>query len=812
MIRYDESAGTLALSVQDLLCEPLQSGRNGPLSPTLRSRIGSAIHADERRTCPNAETLAELPLTLNLNYRGLQIHIEGRADRVYPAPNGNGWIVEELKSLLPQPVPPSEWNLDPAHADQSCLYGLLLQKSGKNVRSCAVIYREAGTGRTRRFDAAFDRHRTESLLLERLDRIIEHVRKEAAQRKQRERLARILPFPHRVPREPQRRLIAEVEAACSAGRPMLCSAPTGTGKTAGVLFPLLKRALETNGRLFFLTSRISQQELALQTLSAMLPAGGPAYAVQIASKERSCPFENWLCIEDRCPHLEQFRLRLAGSGLIASLCQAAVLTGAQITREALAAKLCPFETTMTLVREATVIVADYNYIFHPTVALRLPPSTDRPLYLIVDEAHGLPARVAEERSPQLDIPHLDRLATACLGADPPALRETGVLLAKITRHHRMTWKQLEEENPGRRCVTGELDRGFFERIALTLETLMPSCFLALSGLSNLPDALHANYANGSTRRLDPLLDALFTLRTFCACAAEPPNYFAALWDARSLRLLCLNPSVFIQSAIASFAFSLFMSATLTPFSFSARLLGFEESRLATLELPSPFPPQNRLLLIVPTLETAFHARCRNAAAIADLLRRTMKLRRGNYLAFFPSFAFRDLVLAHFTPQERQHVISQTPAMATDPILHRLRKNQSETLLLAAVQGGVFAEGVDYPGPLAIGAFVIGPGLPLVSPEQKLREAYYEQTDGKGKGFELASVVPGMIRAVQAAGRVIRTETDTGFILLIGRRFLHKLYRSKFPSFWESELIVAEDPVALIAEFWKRVDSQAQSGA
>jgi len=810
MIRYDESSSSLILSVQDLLCEPFQTGHTGPAPLALRGQIGSAIHAKERSSQRNSETLAEVPLALVLTRRGLQVRIEGRADLVRPAPSGRRWIVEEIKSLLPQPAPPSEWTLDPSHAEQACFYGLLLHKAGKTVVQCTVRYIEAGTGRSRLFDAGFESLQTERLLLERLDRVIELVREQAAQRKQRQGLARALPFPHREPREPQRRLMAEVEAACQGHRPMLCSAPTGTGKTAGVLYPLLKRTLETDGQLFFLTSRVSQQELALQTLTAMLPPGGPALAVQIASKERSCPFEHWLCLEDRCPHLEQFRFRLTGSGLIASLRRAGVLSGAQITRESLAAGLCPFETTLCLVREATVVVADYNYIFHPTVALRLPPAGDRPLYLIVDEAHGLPTRVAEERSPRLDIPHLDDLATTCLGAQSPPLREVGLLLAQITRHHRETWKTLEEENAGRRCVEAELDRGFFERVGLTLETLMPDCFLALSRIGPLGPAKPSDRSTPSARRLDPLLDALFRLRIFCACAAEPPDDFATLWEPNALRLLCLNPAAFIRSAIEAFSFSLFMSATLTPFAFSARLLGVEESASVTLELPSPFPRENRLLLIVPTVETAFRARERDAAAIADLIRRAMALRAGNYLAFFPSFAFRDMVLSHFSPEERHRVLFQTPAMATGPILRRLRENTSGTLLLAAVQGGVFAEGVDYPGPLAIGAFIVGPGLPQVSPEQKLIEAYYERTDGKGKGFELASVVPGIIRAVQAAGRVIRTETDIGFIMLIGRRFNHKLYRSKLPPFWEPELTVVDDPIPPLAAFWNAVDARRSS--
>jgi Rad3-related DNA helicase len=62
----------------------------------------------------------------------------------------------------------------------------------------------------------------------------------------------------------------------------------------------------------------------------------------------------------------------------------------------------------------------------------------------------------------------------------------------------------------------------------------------------------------------------------------------------------------------------------------------------------------------------------------------------------------------------------------------------------------------------------------------LAEHFDEHFD---RGFELAYAVPGMIRVVQSAGRLLRTGSDRGVIALYDRRFLREPYRSLLPEEW-----------------------------
>jgi DNA excision repair protein ERCC-2 len=62
----------------------------------------------------------------------------------------------------------------------------------------------------------------------------------------------------------------------------------------------------------------------------------------------------------------------------------------------------------------------------------------------------------------------------------------------------------------------------------------------------------------------------------------------------------------------------------------------------------------------------------------------------------------------------------------------------------------------------------------------------------------------MAKAVQAAGRVIRSETDTGLIILMDRRFLESSYSQSMPADWfESEVteIVSGSILSDITVFW-----------
>jgi DNA excision repair protein ERCC-2 len=180
------------------------------------------------------------------------------------------------------------------------------------------------------------------------------------------------------------------------------------------------------------------------------------------------------------------------------------------------------------------------------------------------------------------------------------------------------------------------------------------------------------------------------------------------------------------------------------------------------------------------------------------------LRRGNYFVFLPSFDFLDRLADIFRPPAGFAVLRQERSMhaaAVEAVVEALRRRETPTLVFA-VQGGCFSEGVDYAGETVIGAFVVGPPLPNFDLEREQMREYYQRR--YGAGFDYAYVIPAMAKAVQAAGRVIRSETDRGLIVLMDSRFVEAGYARAMPADWfgsEARELVSDSILREVAESW-----------
>jgi DNA excision repair protein ERCC-2 len=138
----------------------------------------------------------------------------------------------------------------------------------------------------------------------------------------------------------------------------------------------------------------------------------------------------------------------------------------------------------------------------------------------------------------------------------------------------------------------------------------------------------------------------------------------------------------------------------------------------------------------------------------------------------------------------------------------LLSDRTKAHIVFAVQGGVFSEGVDYPGDMVIGAFVVGPPLPSFDLEREKMREYYQQN--YSSGFEYAYVYPAMAKAVQAAGRVIRSETDKGIIVLMDSRFIQHSFIQSMPQDWfldHPRELVSESILNDVSQFWRQAEKR-----
>jgi DNA excision repair protein ERCC-2 len=271
-----------------------------------------------------------------------------------------------------------------------------------------------------------------------------------------------------------------------------------------------------------------------------------------------------------------------------------------------------------------------------------------------------------------------------------------------------------------------------------------------------------------------------------------------------LALVCLDPARAVAPVFKAAASAILFSATLSPVEVTRRLLGLEKERTTAMTLPPPFPRENRKVMILPQVRTTFAARAQSYGPIAKLVAQMSDAQSGNGLVLFPSYQFLEQVAAKMPPI-RARLIVQRSNLAEherESIFKSLASAPPGGVLLFAVLGGMYAEGVDFPGELLSAVYIVSPALPQVSFERELLRRYFDETEQAG--FEYAYLQPGMTRVIQAAGRLIRSETDRGVIALLCQRFLQEPYASHLPRDWydESPLeLIARDPAAEIRKFF-----------
>ena len=141
--------------------------------------------------------------------------------------------------------------------------------------------------------------------------------------------------------------------------------------------------------------------------------------------------------------------------------------------------------------------------------------------------------------------------------------------------------------------------------------------------------------------------------------------------------------------------------------------------------------------------------------------------------------------------------------ARQDFLNHFQEDTTSTVIGFCVLGGIFSEGIDLKARRLIGVMVVGTGLPQIGSERELLKNYYDEKEGCG--YEYAYVYPGMNKVLQAGGRVIRTETDTGVIALLDERFHTSMYKSLFPKEWlPCPKVMLQNVEETVNHFWENI--------
>jgi DNA excision repair protein ERCC-2 len=530
------------------------------------------------------------------------------------------------------------------------------------------------------------------------------------------------------------------------------------------------------------------------TLLGYFSPGVPLPVWQVRNKGEHCVNAVFHCVRDACGYLAGCTERWPQSGLAKFYLDPQQPRDLDTLRAAgRAATICPYEITRAALAFNDVWIGDYNYVFAPSNRglffdqLGFAPAET---LLVIDEAHNLPARVADAyshsaredgaRALSAELDHQRAPAPLQLAAD-----EWARLLAGL--------RPADSLDPATEAGLHDV----LERLA-ELTTTLPLDYAALG-----PD---------HSRTLWQFVE----LNDFLA----DTSLKKLLWVPRAgeLAFTCLDATEAIGATLRSFGGAILMSATLSPFENTAAACGLVPnygSELAPRQARGPelvertrdnqtvaskLAPTNHLVppMIVPTtyatlrapaawrdhaydvaidlrIDTRFRERASYYGTTAATVEAMRAAATGAVAVFFPSYAYAEAVLGAL---EASGTVLRTALQPKLPDLAAQAAWVEESLTLAdalfLVLGSSFAEGIDLLGGRVTHAMVVGPALPEVNAVQKAKLAAFAGL-GRDAAFRRVYQIPGLQKVNQALGRLVRAPGQKAKVLLHCRRFAETSY-------------------------------------
>jgi len=742
------------------------------------------------------------PLSFDTVRGGVFLTVTGFCDLLWQE---NGlWTLEKIKErgrITPRTSPAADAGF--VAECVLCAHMLALEK-GLTAVKVRMTYMKEGSSELKPFEGRFDSPFLAKMAEALLERATPFIAIEAERQLSTLPALADLPFPYRNLRDAQKDFINDAYRAVKTGKKLLVSAPTGIGKTVSALYPALRCVGSGEvEKVFYLTAKTVTGNAAADAVRAMSASAPKIRCIFIMAKERSCPlrevrkqagisrccFCSLMGEIGKVPY-EQRR----DSALLELLCAGCVIDQQTLSRVAEKFSVCPYELSLDVSEYCEVIICDYNYVFDPSVRFKRYFEKQGGRYaFLVDEAHNLPDRAREMYSAEISARPFLKLCRT----DEPAITKNTSLTEGISA----VAAKLREVTA--LCRSEEHQNAAGESVGFYLSSRM---------VAGLPEALSqfarsARAAMQADEETAPLLEEAYdSAVSFVRAAALFDRGFAFYAELQGpslkLEIRCLDPSPLLSQMLLAAKSTVMFSATLTPMDYFADVLGMKDA--VRLELDSPYDSKNLCLFAYDSVSTRYEDREMSVPDIAEVIMATVEAKEGNYIVYFPSYEYMDMVFEEFS-ECAPHIrcIKQGRGMShADRNSFLAEFEKGEGVCGFCVLGGAFSEGVDLRGESLIGTVIIGTGLPKITAEQNILADYFEKTREGGQDY--AYTYPAMIKVLQAAGRVIRSETDRGVVVLVDDRYSDPRIYRLFPRMWRHIKYTA-DPYSLataLERFWE----------
>lgn len=612
-------------------------------------------------------------------------------------------------------------------------------------------------------------------------------------------------FPFENIRAGQREFMEDVEYAVKNKKKLLAHAPTGIGKTAAVIGGSLDFAVENEKFILFLTPKHTQHTIVVDTLRRIKEKfGREIVSVDIIGKQWMCLYKgvrdlnsrdfNEFCKSKRKNEECDFYKRAHSSkkSRVIEDVKYGVMHNEEVIKLCSGQRFCPYEISMQAASSADIIVCDYFHIFSGSVREAFLSRMDKNLgdsIIVVDEAHNLPDRIRMLHTYSLSEYSLNFAEKEARVLNDEALESSVYEIKKIL-------KSLGKKEKDKEIFLKRED--FIEAIEGNLKVNYSDLFINMDydgeEILKIPNK-YRSYLKTVSKFLENW-------------KKDDPGFARILKNEKSgcvLNYRCLDPSVSSKKIFSGCHASILMSGTLTPIKMYSDLFGLEDT--IEKEYESPFPKENKLVLVNEGLTTKYENRNevmyeKYAEQISKILSAVPK----NAAVFFPSYNILESV-SFFLKKIREEkklnkeiLVEQKEMKKEDRIMlyERLVALRNKGAVLLAVSAGSMSEGLDYADNLLDAVLVVGLPLDVPDLETKSLIDYY---DIKFKnGWNYGYIYPAMNKAVQAAGRCIRSGTDRGAIVLMDERFKWRNYSKCLPK--DFNPIITACPEFYIKKFFK----------
>ena len=767
------------------------AGRGVGRLVTAEEGIAKQMSAQSARMSQDSTYQREVSLSYSFACAKETKTLRGRMDGL--SRSKSNVCVEEFKCTgqLPNSV-------DPVDRGQALIYAGLLAFDEPDLTTIEVnvVYIDVETDQERIFGETIKPTvavaNLEFILLCYCSRIERHIERAKSRRS----WAFALKFPMPQYRPAQQAVARRVYQAVSSGDNLLLEAPTGSGKTLAILFPTIK-SQKLQAQIFFLTSRSVGAQAALKAIQQLDPSESALSVVELTAKEKICFVPGMPCDPDRCEYAKGYFNKVGPA--IDQLISQGLAHQENIEAAAMEFVVCPFELSLDTALWADIVIGDYNYILDPVVRLqRFKGHTQ--LHLLIDEAHQLSPRVRDMLAVQIDR-QMIREARNCghSGLDKRINSVDRALMTLRRQHHKEAECEIDSPDSIERACLRLID-------VVTQENL---------NLEAYPQVAPLYFAATRWIKSRAWLDAdVFTH----ILKSEPNN------KTISVRRVCLDAGPYLQNIFSEHGSIIRFSGTVSPLILYQRLHG--EMQGHAERALSPFQPEQACVVIVNDIPMYYKQREQSLTNLVPLICDIANAKTGQYLVALPSYdyleRFAQALEAHLAQHEPQ--LHKETMAAVDhrrlQVLVQARgqtKTDTQTLVqdfknthhavLCIVMGGVLGESVDFSDAHLHGVFLVGLGLPPPSLERSAMQKHFENRGGEGWGRLAAYTQPALVKNIQAAGRLIRSEDDFGVICLIDPRFTSDDVQRFFPSHWRPQITRAHNAIRAVEAFWQNTPVQ-----